>query len=52
MKHSVSVFADNCMLADALTKVALLHPDAETLITELGGQLVRIEQLDSTLAGR
>lgn len=44
LQQSVSVFADNCMLADALTKIAFLHPDAEQLITQLGGQLVRIDQ--------
>jgi len=44
LQQSVSVFADNCMLADALTKVALLHPEADQLISQLGGQLLRIDQ--------
>jgi len=44
LQHSVSVFADNCMLADALTKIALLHPHADTLVPQLGGQVVRIDR--------
>jgi len=44
LQQSVSVFADNCMLADALTKIALLHPQADSLIPQLGGQLIRIDQ--------
>ena len=44
LQHSVSVFADNCMLADALTKIALLHPEADSLIPKLGGQLLRIDR--------
>lgn len=36
--QSVSVFAPNCMLADALTKVATLEPDFEPILRALGAE--------------
>jgi thiamine biosynthesis lipoprotein len=35
-KDSASVFADSCMVADALTKVALLSPDPSPLMNHFG----------------
>jgi len=36
--YSVSVFAQSCIIADALTKLAFLHPEDGALIQSLGGQ--------------
>lgn len=40
---SVTVFAQNCMLADALTKVVALDPDCETLLERLGASAQVLE---------
>lgn len=42
-KKSISVFAPNCMLADALTKVAFLHDNGESIIKSFGAQMVVID---------
>lgn len=42
--HSVSVFADSCMVADALTKLAFLNPQDSSVIRQFGGQAILIDQ--------
>ena len=42
-KHSATVFANTCMSADALTKVALLHPMALTLFDEYGVEALTVD---------
>lgn len=37
-ENSISVFAPNCMLADALTKIAFLDAHSGTLIRQMGGK--------------
>jgi FAD:protein FMN transferase len=37
-KHSYSVFADSCMLADALTKVVALMENSDWLLTQLNAE--------------
>lgn len=40
VQHSVSVFAESCILADALTKVALLHPKPDAILAHYNAQLL------------
>lgn len=44
VKNSYSVFAENCILADALTKVAFLSAQKNNLINSFGAKLVSINQ--------
>ncbi len=41
--HSVSVFAESCMLADALTKVAFLAPLAKEIMREMNAVAIVID---------
>lgn len=42
-KNSVSVFADNCMLADALTKVIFLMPESRPLLKALNATALVVD---------
>ncbi|MEM8960486.1 MAG: FAD:protein FMN transferase [Acidobacteriota bacterium] len=42
--HTVSMFAPSCMLADALTKVAAICPEANTIWQDLGGIALLTDQ--------
>jgi len=46
-RQSVSVFAPSCMLADALTKVAVLEPDFEPVLQTLGAEALVVNYPDS-----
>ena len=41
--HSVSVFAESCMLADALTKIAFLAPLAKEIMREMKAVAIVID---------
>ena len=41
--HSVSVFAESCVLADALTKVAFLAPLAKEIMREMNAVAIVID---------
>lgn len=43
-KRSISVFASNCMLADALTKVAFLCSDALNINKKLGAEAIIVDE--------
>jgi thiamine biosynthesis lipoprotein len=43
-EHSVSVFSDSCMIADSLTKVALLHTNAENIIQKYNSTLFVLDR--------
>jgi thiamine biosynthesis lipoprotein len=44
MSQSVSVFAPTCMLADALTKVALLHPNPGPLLHSMRAEAIVVDE--------
>ena len=46
--HTVTVTANTCIIADAMTKVAMVDPDlADQLLAAHGGQVVRFEMSEA-----
>ncbi|MEM7027217.1 MAG: FAD:protein FMN transferase [Pseudomonadota bacterium] len=45
--RSISIFADNCMHADALTKVAFLHNQNESILNQYNASIIKLSDDDT-----